>query len=225
MKPKKRKAKQKQQQKQHSVNDLMIDVTRALSPEGGREIDAGEFRLAAGKVGHKHDAQLRWAIGFAQQAEEKMGRGDWYNAIIETAAFLRPELALSDKDNTGVPFSEVFFASEGQVRKIKQEFLVLVQSAVVGKECSFEVEQCSVTMSPAGISYNVSKQAKAHVEQAKLRLAQLLGEHWNYVALCDTHRDGCGRYFLRSRKDQEFCSKTCLSRSTTYRARRKEPAA
>jgi hypothetical protein len=213
--------------------DQLIAFARAMSGGGPRnQIPAEQFEEAAKKVGQKSKARLSWAIKFAQESVEQMTFGDWYNAQLESGAFLNPHLAFAEKKSKSIPFSPVFFLSRDQVKKAKEEFLHLIKAAT-GVGFSFHVSQLSVNVDANGISYvtneaNLSdsgKHSKAQLEQAMLRLAQLLSTHWGYVGLCDRKRHGCGRYFLKSRTDQQFCTKTCLNRSTTYRQRGKEPSA
>jgi hypothetical protein len=211
--------------------DALISLARAMSGGGPKnQIPADQFAEAGKKVGHKSRERLSWAIKFAQESAERMTLGDWYNAQLESGAFLHPNLAFAEKESKSLPFSPFLFLSRDQVEKTKEEFLRLIKAAT-GAGFSFGVSQFSVHVDERGISFNVAdnisdpeKHSKAQIEKAKLLLAQLLSAHWGYIGLCDRKRHGCGRYFLKSRTDQEFCSKTCLNRSTTYRQRGKEPA-
>jgi hypothetical protein len=211
--------------------DVLISLARAVS--GGRNrIPAKVFAAAGKKVGLTNRDRLRWAINFVQEQTEQMTPGDWYNAQLEAGAFVHPDLALLEKESRSIPFSVALFLSVDAVKKAKDRLLSLIKAAANGSDISFDVSQLSVHVDGHGVSYRVKyifgtgqeKQLEsAQIEQAALRLAQLLSEHWGYVGLCDRKRHGCGRYFLKSRTDKEFCSKTCLNRSTTYRQRGKEP--
>jgi hypothetical protein len=37
-----------------------------------------------------------------------------------------------------------------------------------------------------------------------------------YVGICPDGRDGCGKLFAKTRIDQEYCSRTCVSRRQVY---------
>lgn len=45
-----------------------------------------------------------------------------------------------------------------------------------------------------------------------------------YVGICPEARDGCGRLFAKTRIDQEYCSRTCVSRAQVHRFRRNQRA-
>lgn len=45
-----------------------------------------------------------------------------------------------------------------------------------------------------------------------------------YVGICPKDRDGCGKLFAKTRSDQEYCSRTCVSRAQVHRFRRNERA-
>jgi len=213
----------------------MIEVARVFS--GSRagsknEIEAKVFADAGRKVGLTRKERLEWALKFAQQSIESMTPGDLYNAQIESGAFVRPEVAAAHKQNRSLPFSPVLFLSIDEIKEVKTKFFTLIEQAANAAEYTFPVTQLRVSMTPQGLSYDVGfellvpdKRRRAQIEFAMLKLAQLLSEHWGYVGLCDRKRHGCGRYFLKNRTDQQFCSKTCLNRSTTYRQRGKEPVA
>jgi hypothetical protein len=221
------------EKRKQSPTDMLIEVARALS--GGQAKNQIPIKLFADtnrKVGLKSKERLAWAVRFAQEPIASMTPGDWYNAQLEAGAFLHPEFAYSTQEATSLPFGPLFFLSAEQVTDLKQRFIPLIKAAVAETEFSFSVSQVSVTGGEHGVSYaiasnlsDLSKHAQAQIEQAMLRLAQLLSENWGHVGLCDRKKHGCGKYFVKSRKDREFCSKTCLNRSTTYRQRGVKPAA
>ena len=221
-----------EKQKAQSPADMLIALARAVS--GGapkNQIPAKLFADAAKKVGHTSREHLSWAIKFAQEPVEDMTPGDWNNAQLESGAFLHPGLPFAEKESKSLPFSPALFLSTDQVKKVKERFLWLIKVAAAATGCSFNASQLSVNLDEGGVSYGIAynlsdpeKHAKAQIEQLMLRLAQLLSDHWGYVGLCNRKKHGCGRYFLKSRTDREFCSTTCLNRSTTYRQRGKEPA-
>jgi hypothetical protein len=45
-----------------------------------------------------------------------------------------------------------------------------------------------------------------------------------YVGICPETRDGCGKLFSKTRIDQEYCSRTCVSRAQVHRFRRNQRA-
>jgi hypothetical protein len=216
--------------KRQSPDDMLIAVMRAVSR--GPEIGTAEFANAAKKVGRTGKERLSWAIKFAQEPIENMTPGDFYNASIESGAFLHRDLAFAQKENKSLPFSQALFPRPEQIKEIKEKFLFLIRGAAVETGYTFAASQMKIAIGPGGISYDIAfnlsdaeKHTKAQVESAMLKLAQLIGEHWGYIGLCDRKRHGCGRYFVKNRTDQQFCTKTCLNRSTTYRQRGKEPVA
>lgn len=214
--------------------DQLMNLMRALyGSSAGSEIPEKELQVAAERVGLTDEKRISWAIKFAEEPFEKMSVGDRINTQIEMGAFLYPSLPFAEKEGPkSIPFVAALFPSREQIEEIKRQFLVLIQHAAAGSEHSFNVAQMSVNVGPGAVSYQIpqnlsdpEKLAIAQIDVAKLDLAKLLAAHWGYVGRCDRKRHGCGRYFLKSRTDREFCSKTCLNRSTTYRQRGKEPAA
>jgi hypothetical protein len=45
-----------------------------------------------------------------------------------------------------------------------------------------------------------------------------------YVGICPKARDGCGKLFAKTRIDQDYCSRTCVSRAQVHRFRRNQRA-
>jgi len=45
-----------------------------------------------------------------------------------------------------------------------------------------------------------------------------------YVGVCPQERDGCGKLFAKTRIDQDYCSRTCVSGAQVYRFRRNQRA-
>jgi hypothetical protein len=216
--------------KQQSPEDMIVTLARALSGSTVAEIPEKVFRDAALKVGHSERQRLEWAIQFAQQPDDGNTPFDWQNAQLETGAFLHPWWATAERSDRSLPFSGVMFPSVAQLKNMKAEFLELLRVAHEETGLEFPVPEMTAILDKNGLRYQIAfnlsdpaKHATAQLEKAKLELAQLLARHWGYIGLCDRKRHGCGRYFLKSRMDREFCSKTCVNRSTTYRQRGKEP--
>ena len=214
--------------------DQLMNLMRALYGRSARsEIPMKEFQVAAERVGLKDEKRISWAIKFAEEPFEKMSGLDRINAQIEMGAFLYPSSPFAEKEGPkSVPFVAALFPSPEQIEEMKRQFLVLIQHAAAGSDHSFDIAQMSVNVGPGAVSYRIPQNlsnpknlAIAQIDIAKLNLAKLLAARWGYVGHCDRKRHGCGRYFVKSRTDKEFCSKTCLNRSTTYRQRGKEPAA
>jgi len=82
---------------------------------------------------------------------------------------------------------------------------------------------------------------EARLEAVLVRLLQLLdktvrtslakakgGERFTpvrmYVGVCPQERDGCGKLFAKARIDQDYCSRTCVSRAQVNRFRRNQRA-
>jgi hypothetical protein len=212
-------------QRQTPEDQLAAFMRLAYGSGRNSEINNKEFNAAAERIGLKDKDRLDWAVRFAQEPFEKMSAGDRINAQIEIGAFLQPSLGLETRS---IPFVAALFPSPELVAEIKSEFLALIQSASLKREHSFPATQMQIGVGPNGISYKLRQHItdpreleRGQIELAKLQLAKLLGSHWGYVGLCDPKQDGCGRYFRKSRIDRQFCSDTCLNRSTTYRQRRK----
>jgi hypothetical protein len=204
-------------------------LSQVFSPRGAAQIPADELRQADNRVGNTSERRLRWAMVFAQL--DPVTAGDWYNAQIELGAFLHPwfKSDLADSSVKTLPFSQVLFPSREQVGTIKERFAGLLNNAAGGAGYSFDAERMSVSVGPSGISFAIAshltdlqKHERAQVELAMLRLSELIAPHWGYIGVCredgKTHF-GCGRLFLKSRSDREYCSKTCTNRSMTYRRR------
>jgi hypothetical protein len=218
--------------KRQSLGDQHIALARAFfETRSSSETPIAELRAAAKKIGEKKEQRLAWAIAFAQEPGDRMTRADFYNRNLEVAVFLRPGLALAE-ENESAPYNAGLFFDPRQLPQLKERFLKVIKAAAVGTGLSFNVAHISVNVDATGVSYGINyqlldqkKYGAARFEHAELTLAQLIAEHWGYVGFCNPKKHGCGRYFLKSRTDREFCSKTCLNRSTTYRQRRKEPLA
>jgi hypothetical protein len=101
------------------------------------------------------------------------------------------------------------------------------------------VEYLSTIPGRLGQSDTVVAQAK--LEAAVFKLIRLLdktvrtsltkakgGERFmpvrQYVGICPETRDGCGKLFAKSRIDQAYCSRTCVSRAQVHRFRRNQQA-
>jgi hypothetical protein len=225
----------KKKRQQQSPGEPTIELMRALyGAKVRKEISDDVFQAAAKKVGHKDEKRLAWAIEFAQEPTEGMTPFDWHNRQLEAGAFWWPGLPHTQKQRPSTPFVGAFFPTTEELKEIKAAFLALIKTAAKGASAEanflFPVSHLSLQVDKDGVTYrpnlnlsDTEEHAKAKIEQFVVRLAQLVGEQWDYIGFCDRKKHGCGKYFLKSRIDREFCSKTCLNRSTTYRQRGKEP--
>jgi hypothetical protein len=218
--------------RQTAEEQLISFMRGAYGSQAGSEIPEKELQAAKERVGAgRSEKQLRWAISFAEEPYEKMSLGDQINAQIEIGVFLQPSLPFAKKGaRKSVPFVAALFPSREQLEKIKKEFRLLIQHSAAGTEHSFNVAEMEVHVGHRAVSYGApqnlsdpARLAQGQIDAAKLELAHLLAAHWKHIAICDRKRHGCGHYFVRSRTDQIYCSKRCLNRATTYRARGKEP--
>jgi hypothetical protein len=94
---------------------------------------------------------------------------------------------------------------------------------------------------PIGLRQPANEQEEAKLELAFFKLLRLLdksvrtslakakgGERFTpvrlYVGICPEARDGCGKIFAKTRIDQNYCSRTCVSGAQVYRFRRNQRA-
>ena len=174
------------------------------------------------------EKRLQWAVQFAQRDLKEMTDPDFINIILEAGVFLDPELV----EVKTITFNKTSFPVLGELDNMQQEFLKLLKAATSGIPYTFPMTKLSMSVSSHGIRYDIprdvldgKKLADARLQQAVWTLGHLAAQMWNYIGFCDRKRFGCGKFFLRDRTNQEFCTHSCASRSTTYRRRGKEPAA
>ena len=212
--------------KQQTTTEMMVELAKMFVSTDNAE--PAELQAADKKVGKTKERRLEWAVNFAQQSPDIMTKADVYNSNLELALFLYPPLALTKEP---VRYNASSFINPTRIPELKERFLKHIKAAATGMGFSFPVSHSCINVDESGISYHITAMAgtkeyfAAQLEHAELTLAQLIGQHWGYIGFCDPKKHGCGRYFLKSRSDREFCSKTCVNRSTTYRQRGKEPAA
>lgn len=67
--------------------------------------------------------------------------------------------------------------------------------------------------------YRVLYDVPKFVDRRVIEMMNLLAEFGKKLRTCSAEEGGCGRWFLTTRSDQEYCSRTCTSRATVRRFR------
>lgn len=139
-----------------------------------------------------------------------------------------------------------------EVRWAQQQFARVMVAAASGGEIEFPLKHVTVKFTRAdGVEYvsvipnrlgqSETERTEAKLEAVTFKLLRLLdktvrtsiakakgGERFTpvrlYVGICPEARDGCGKLFAKTRIDQEYCSRTCVSRAQVNRFRRNQRA-
>jgi hypothetical protein len=144
------------------------------------------------------------------------------------------------------PWKEDSFQGS-EVTQAQKRFRRVLQAAAGETEVGLLLKHVKVEFTRAeGVQYvstiphrrgqSATELSEAKLEAAVFKLLRLLdktvrtsvakakgGERFTplrmYVGLCPEARDGCGKLFSKKRIDQDYCSRTCVSRAQVYRFR------
>jgi hypothetical protein len=135
-----------------------------------------------------------------------------------------------------------------EVQHAQQLFTKVLIAAASEREVELPLKHVTVKFTrDSGVEYvnvipaNPTLRKQAKLEAVTFKLLRLLdksvrtsiakakgGERFTpvrrYVGICPEARDGCGKLFAKTRIDQEYCSRTCVSRAQVHRFRRNQRA-
>ncbi len=139
-----------------------------------------------------------------------------------------------------------------EVNQAQQEFARVLRAAAGNREIEHSLKYVKVIFTRAeGVEYvstipdrlgqSATEHSEAKLEAVVFKLLRLLdktvrtslakakgGERFTpvrmYVGICPEARDGCGKLFAKTRIDQDYCSRTCVSGAQVYRFRRNQRA-
>jgi hypothetical protein len=213
----------KEKEQELTISEQLIEAFG----HGGTPILEKELQTVFRKL-DSPEKRLAWAIEFAQRNLEEITAGDLRNLRLEAGTFVAPEVV----NTKTIKFNDRFFPVWGELCKMQQQFVQLLKAATSGVPFQFELPKLNISVSSDGVRYVIpsdatdpEKLADARLQQAVWTFGHLAGQLWNYIGFCDSKRFGCGKFFLKNRTNQEFCTHTCASRSTTYGRRGKERTA
>lgn len=210
--------------------------------------------LAAMKrVGIRPLERLAWAVDFSQRSLLTPGdqsNADLELACFLWARSLRPDQDLSVASQikalmTDSPWKEDRLAGK-EVTWAQREFTRVLRAAAGDGRIGQRLRYVKAEFTRAeGVKYVSTlpdgSGREARLEAVLVRLLQLLdktvrtslakakgGERFTpvrmYVGVCPQERDGCGKLFAKARIDQDYCSRTCVSRAQVNRFRRNQRA-
>jgi hypothetical protein len=184
---------------------------------------AEELKKAAKRVGEKKESRLKWALKFANTDLASMTPGDWFNCQLELTAFRTPVIPSFLRSNEQFPVTPLggFFPDFKQIREIHDEFNRLLDNYVSTGHMTVAFE--------GKASFSVAEDAEGnrvftftvhdYAIDCLIKLMQLAGDFADLVRICPEKKHVARNWFLATRSDNVFCSKTCVSNSTS-RARR-----
>jgi hypothetical protein len=203
------------------------------------------------RVGISPLERLAWAVDFSERV--LLTPGDQSNAELELTCFMWAQNLQPDEKHSiqaqikaiTNDFADASFKGK-EVLQAQEQFTKILKAAA--GQGWIEIERfkylgVKFTRS-GGVNYvNRIRHGgmKAKMEALTYKLLRLLdktvrtslakakgGERVTpvrmYVGICPKDRDGCGKLFAKTRIDQEYCSRTCVSRAQVHRFRRNERA-
>lgn len=202
------------------------------------------------RVGKRPLERLMWAVDFSQR--KLLTPGDQSNAELELTCFLwapnlRPDQDLTVASQikalmTGPSRKEESFSGD-EVTEAQRQFTRVLMAAAGDGEVERQLKHVKVRFTRAeGVEYiSTISDRPAKMEAVVFKLLRLLdktvrtsltkakgGERFTpvrlYVGICPKVRDGCGKLFAKTRIDQDYCSRTCVSRAQVHRFRRNQRA-
>jgi len=213
----------------------------ALRSVQQRTLTKGELESLIERVGRTRTVRLAWALKFAQTDLARLMPGDRDNLTVELSAFIE----LADHGD----FTSSFIPPENETLRIIPFKLVRAVHRSFGRVlASFEREQCA-ELGPFKIGYflqlpdwvfkewkrrgkhQLDEVVGAYFESSRqqrllygdtdqvalLGFGQLLDQFLSELRKCPDEK--CGKWFVAWRSNQEYCTRTCKSRSAT-RAKR-----
>jgi hypothetical protein len=202
---------------------MLLEVWKIPRRVDSAAVTVDQICRAANQMGDTAEKKLRWALGFAAQDLTELTAGDWVNLKLQLAAFSTPirrvlqETAVTEQ----LPVDSNAFPTKKEVEKIHNTFDTLLQTFQSEHSVSFAYQgkiSFNLLQGRDG-KYSLGYGVSDYVVRCMIALARLLGELGERVQTCPAKKDGCGKRFVASRTDQQYCSTTCVSRATTRRRR------
>jgi hypothetical protein len=158
-----------------------------------------------------------------------------------------PRLTQLNALMTDSPWAELSYRGQ-EVLRAQKQFSNVLKAAASDVKIEFPLKHLTVKFTRGdGVEYvstipdNPAVRTGAKLEAVVFKLLRLLdktvrtstvkvkgGERVTpvrlYVGICPEAKDGCGQLFAKTRIDQEYCSRTCVSRAQVYRFRRNQRA-
>jgi hypothetical protein len=191
---------------------------------------AEELKKASKRVGETKKRRLEWALNFANTELSSMTPGDWFNTQLELTAFRTPAVPalLEPKDQFPVTSLSGVFPDFAEIGNIHKQFNRLLNNLRLNGTMTLPFE--------GKASFSVDKNSEGkrvfafvvhdYAADCLIKLMQLAGDFGDLVRICPQDKHGCGEWFLATRSDNIFCTKTCVSNSTSHarRARLRDKA-
>lgn len=206
------------------------------------------------RIGNRPLNRLEWAVDFSQRSlftSEDQSKAEleltcflWAPSLREYPGATIPKqinALMSDR-----PWIEDSYRGE-EVIWAQRAFAKILMASASDRKIKLPLQHVTAEFTRAEglelVSVFRSKQSVQERKQAKLeaaafKLIRLLDKKVIsgtrrsvrftpvrlYVGVCPKERDGCGQLFAKTRIDQEYCSRTCVSRAQVHRFRRNQRA-
>ncbi len=207
-----------------------------------REIKFSEYELIQMRVGREPIERLAWALAFVQKDLGSLTPGDWENIRWQLWAFnlipwWKPSEAGADQRRIydAYEFPEQADVISAQTKfgetltDLKQKGFSMIGPVIemlivpwLGTEkgqnmrAAFEAITPGELPPPDSLTYPLSE----FTVYSEYRFGLLIGQFGEYLHICPGK--DCGRWFVASRTNQDYCSSRCQMRSATNRYRQKK---
>lgn len=206
------------------------------------------------RIGTKPLKRLEWVVDFSQRSlgtPDDQSKAELELTCFVWAPSLRdyPGSSILKQINALMsehPWIEDSYRDE-EVKWSQQAFAKILMASASDREIELPLHRVTAKFTRAEglelVSHFRSDQSAQDRKQAKLeaaafKLIRLLDKKVItgtrrsvrftpvrlYVGMCPKERDGCGQLFAKTRIDQEYCSRTCVSRAQVHRFRRNQRA-
>jgi hypothetical protein len=206
---------------------MCFELMKISRSRGGGSVTAEEIKKAGEKVAKTRDQKLAWALRFADLDLQKLTAGDWVNVCLEAATFHGHLLRISSqvKGTERLPLYSPAFPSKEDIERIHQAFNHLLKICKSPSSVLTEID-CKVTFEFSNDqgTYSFSRSIPKYVDACKVEFMELLAEYSEIVRICPKEKGGCGRWFLASRVDREYCCTRCTTNAMSRRLRARQKA-
>lgn len=188
-----------------------MDGLTSYINDQGNFIAPREFEGAKDKVGRTARARLAWALQFAQQDPGELTAGDLLNDRVRLHAFNH------HRDVWDSPVELFCLPNAAAVAMARRELANILLPRKPGAE--FRTGRIEVTYEVSWASAD-GPPVVGFMDQtggAVRRFIELLNEYGTELRRCQDPK--CRHWFI-GRPNKQFCSTTCLSRTTTERLRK-----
>ena len=209
--------------------------------------------VALRRIGKKPLKRLEWAVDFSQrliETAEDQSKAELELTCFLWAPGLRdhPGLPIPRQINalmTDSPYVEDSFRGQ-EVSWAQKQFAKVLKAAAGERKMELSLKHTKIEFTRRdGVEYVTvcpdNLRAEAKREAVMFHLLRSLDKTVRtntvkakggarltpvriYVGICPEAADGCGKLFAKSRIDQEYCSRKCVSRAQVHRFRRNHRA-